>query len=96
MIRSNADSLYVFKLYFFSYLSRQRELERHAEVVGRGGVRRGGHHGDVGLMVKVGVQGEHTREGVVGRKGDLQRLVAAGGLGAQGLDVAAQGALVAP
>ena len=75
---------------------RERELERHAEVVGRGGVRRGRHDGDVGLMVKVGVQGEHTREGVVGREGDLQCLVAAGGLGAQGLDVAAQGALVAP
>ena len=40
-------------------------------------------------MVEVGVQGEHAREGVVGREGDLERLVAAGGLGAQGLDVAA-------
>lgn len=47
-------------------------------------------------MVVVGVEGEHAREGVVGREGDLQRFVAAGGLGADGLDVAAQGALVAP
>ena len=96
MIRSNADSLYVFKLYFFSYLPRQRELERHAEVVGRGGVRRGGHHGDVGLMVEVGVQREHAREGVVGREREFQSLITTGRLGAQHLDVTAQGALVAP
>ena len=81
---------------FFSYLSCQRELQRHAEVVGGCGVRRCRHHGDVGLMVEIGVQGEHAREGVVSREGDLECLVAAGGLGAQGLDVAAQGALVAP
>ncbi len=53
-------------------LPRQRELERYAEVVGRGGVRRGGHYGDVGLMVEVGVQGEHAREGIVGR--DVEHL----------------------
>ena len=77
-------------------LPRQRELERYAEVVGRGGVRRGGHDGDVGLMVEVGVQGEHAREGIVGRERHLQRLVATGGLGADILDVATQGTLVAP
>ena len=79
-------------LYFLSLiflLPRQRELERHAEVVGGGGVRRGRHYRDVRLVVVIGVEGEHTRESVVGREGDLQRLVAAGGLGAQGLDVAA-------
>lgn len=77
-------------------LPRQRELQRHAEVMGGSGVRRGGHYGDVGLVVVVGVEGEHAREGIVGRKGNLEGLVAAGGLGAQGLDVTAQGALVAP
>jgi len=63
--------------------------------VGGGGVRRGGHDGNVGLVVVVGVEGEHAREGVVGREGDLQGLVAAGGLGGDVLDVAAQGTLVA-
>ncbi len=77
-------------------LPRQRELQRYAEVVGGGGVRRGGYYGNVGLVVVVGVEGKHAREGVVGRERYLQGLVAAGGLGAQGLDVAAQGALVAP
>ena len=47
-------------------------------------------------MVKVGIQGEHAREGVVGREGYLERFVTAGGLGADVLDVAAQGTLVAP
>ena len=47
-------------------------------------------------MIVVGVQREHAREGVVGREGDLQSLVAAGGLRGDVLDVAAQGTLVAP
>ena len=64
--------------------------------MGGGGVRRGGYYGNVGLVVVVGVEGEHAREGVVGREGDLQGLVAAGGLRGDVLDVAAQGTLVAP
>ena len=64
--------------------------------MGGGGVRRGGHDGNVGLVVVVGVQREHAREGVVGREGDLQGLVAAGSLGGDSLNVAAQGTLVAP
>ena len=77
-------------------LPRQRELERHSEVIGRSGVRACRYHGDVGLMVKVGVQREHTREGIVGRERHLDGLVSAGGLGADSLYVAAQRALVAP
>lgn len=41
-------------------------------------------------MVEVGIEREHAREGIVGRERHLDGLVSAGGLGAQGLDVAAQ------
>ena len=64
--RANVVALYFLSLIFL--LPRQRELERYAEVVGGGGVRRGRHYGDVGLMIEVGVQGEHAREGIVGRE----------------------------
>ena len=49
-----------------SYLSCQRELQRYTEIIRRGGVRRGRYHGDIRLVVEVGIEREHAREGVVG------------------------------
>ena len=51
------------------------ELKADAEVVGGGRIGRGADHGNVRLMVEVGVESEHLAVGVVGREADLDGLV---------------------
>ena len=73
----------------------QLELKIYAEILHRSGIGRRGKQRAVHLSVIIGRDGEKLRHCIIGREGELQSFIAAGGLRESCKEIALQSTLIA-